>query len=155
MTPLHKTLGPIAAILLGGLAVAACGRVATEAQREEARAFSRLVEPRMATADYASLLPVLEGGRHLDLPFTPPQDAWSARALTYRGRDYLVLVNPAGNRLWKAPDLALEPRWRALYAPRRDPREALRLANAAYYLNPNQVLVLESRLKPQRLLGFL
>jgi hypothetical protein len=51
------------------------------------------------------------------------------------------------------PGEALEAAWRPLFEARRDPRELLTKYEDAYYLKPYQVLVLESRLRPSRLLG--
>jgi hypothetical protein len=51
------------------------------------------------------------------------------------------------------PEEALEPGWRPLFEARRDPRELLKKYMGAYYLKPYQALVLESRLRPSRLIG--
>ena len=76
-----------------------------------------------------------------------------ARAWTYHGRDYLVLANRTADRQWKVPGEALKPGWRPLFEARRDPRELLVKYQDAYYLKPYQVLVLESWLRPSRLIG--
>lgn len=96
---------------------------------------------------------VFARGRPIPLPFEPPASALAARSWTYRGRDYLVLINRAKGVSVKVPAAALEKSWRPLFATRRDPRDLLREYNGAYYLNPYQVMVLESRLRPKRLLG--
>lgn len=93
-----------------------------------------------------SLAPVFAGGRPLRLPFNPPAKGWTARAWSYRGRDYLVLANRTGDRQWKLPEEVLKPRWRPLFEARRDQRELLKAHAGFYYLKPYQVLVLESRL---------
>lgn len=100
-----------------------------------------------------AMAPVFARGRPIPLPFPPPTDGWTARAWTYRGRDYLILANVTGDRQWKAPVAALEPTWRPLFELRRDPRELLKEYKGSHYLRPFQVLVLESRLRPKRLLG--
>ena len=72
---------------------------------------------------------------------------------TYHGHDYLVLANRTKDRQWKVPGEALKPGWRPLFEARRDPRELLTKYQDAYYLKPYQVRVLESRLRPGRLIG--
>lgn len=99
------------------------------------------------------MAPIFARGRSIPLPFDPPTAGWTARAWTYRGRDYLILANRTKDRQWKVPTAALEPTWRPLFELRRDPRELLKKFQDAYYLKPNQVLVLESRLRPRRLFG--
>lgn len=101
-----------------------------------------------------AMAPIFARGRPIRPPFETPGDSWAARAWTYRGRDYLVLANRTRDRYWKVPDAALEPTWRPLFEVRRDPRELLHSSHGAHYLKPYQVLVLESRLRPGRLLGF-
>jgi len=100
-----------------------------------------------------AMAPVFARGRSIPLPFEPPTKGWMARSWTYRGRDYLVLANRTRDRQWKVPAEALKPMWRPLFEARRDPRELLKMHLDAYYLRPYQVLVLESRLRPSRLLG--
>lgn len=99
------------------------------------------------------MAPIFARGRPIPLPFDPPTRGWMARAWTYRGRDYLVLANRTKDRQWRVPEEALKPYWRPLFEARRDPRELLKSHNGSYYLKPYQVLVLESRLRPKRLLG--
>ena len=100
-----------------------------------------------------AMAPIFARGRPIPLPFEPPTKGWMARAWTYHGRDYLVLANRTKDRQWKVPEEALLPAWRPLFEVRRDPRELLKKYQDAYYLKPYQVLVLESRLRPKRLLG--
>lgn len=100
-----------------------------------------------------AMAPIFARGRPLPLPFDPPTAGWMARAWTYRGHDYLVLANRTKDRQWKVPEAALAPGWRPLFEVRRDPRDLLKKHMDAYYLKPYQVLVLESRLRPGRLLG--
>lgn len=100
-----------------------------------------------------AMAPVFARGRAIPLTFEPPTTGWMARAWTYRGREYLVLANRTKDRQWKVPEAVLAPGWRPLFEPRRDPRELLKKYRDAYYLKPYQVLVLESRPKPKRLLG--
>lgn len=100
-----------------------------------------------------AMAPIFARGRAIPLPFPAPADGWAARAWTWRGRDYLVLANRSGNRMWRVPEAALEPGWRPLFEVRRDPKELLFASHGAHYLKPYQVLVLESRLKPARFLG--
>lgn len=93
-----------------------------------------------------AMAPIFARGRAIPLPFEAPVKGLRARAWTYRGRDYLVLVNRTKDRQWKVPDAALEPRWRPLFEAGRDTRELLKKHMDAYYLRPYQVLVLKSRL---------
>ena len=115
--------------------------------------------PALSTAAAGSIVemrdmaPIFGRGRAIPLPFAPPTDGWAARAWTYHGRDYLVLINRTKDRQWKVPDAALARTWRPLFEARREPRELLKSYKDAYYLKPYQVLVLESRLRPRRLLG--
>lgn len=106
-----------------------------------------------AAREMRAMAPVFSKGRPIPLPFEAPASGLRARAWTYRGRDYLVLLNPAKDRQWKVPQEALKPGWRPLFEARRDPRELLKNFQSAFYLRPYQVLVLESRLRPMRLLG--
>lgn len=96
---------------------------------------------------------VFARGRLIPLPFAPPSSALASRSWTYRGRDYLILINRAKSVSVKVPVSAMESTWRPLFSARRDARELLREHQGSYYLNPYQVLVLESRLRPRRLLG--
>jgi len=100
-----------------------------------------------------AMAPIFARGRPIPLPFEPPTKGWLARAWTYRGRDYLVLANRTKDRQWRVPEEALKSYWRPLFETRRDPRELLKSHNGSYYLKPYQVLVLESRIRPKRLLG--
>lgn len=99
------------------------------------------------------MAPIFARGRSIPLPFEPPTDGWSARAWTWRGRDYLVLANATRDRQWKMPAAVLTFSWRPLFERRRDPRELLKEHGGSFYLRPFQVLVLESRLRPRRMLG--
>jgi hypothetical protein len=100
-----------------------------------------------------AMAPIFARGRAIPLPFEAPIHGLRARAWTYHGRDYLLLVNRTKDRQWKVPEEALKPSWRPLFEARRDPRELLKKHQDAYYLKPYQVLVLESRLRPKRLFG--
>lgn len=104
-------------------------------------------------AEMLAMAPIFARGRPIPLPFEPPTKGWVARAWTYHGRDYLVLANRTRDRQWKVPDEALASSWRPLFEARRDPRELLKKHLDSYYLKPYQVLVLESRIRPKRLLG--
>lgn len=107
-----------------------------------------------ATArEMRDLAPVFMRGRPIPLPFPFDPEGLEARAWTYHGRDYVVLVNRTRGRDLLVPAVLLESRWRPLFEPRRDPREALRNVEGEYYLPQYQVLVLESRLRPSRILG--
>lgn len=106
-----------------------------------------------AAREMRAMAPVFARGRPIPLPFEPPAKGWAARAWTYHGRDYLVLVSLTKDRQWRVPEEALKPYWRPLFEARRDPRELLKEHKGSYYLKPYQVLVLESRLRPKRLLG--
>lgn len=113
----------------------------------------RLAAAEGAAREMRAMAPIFARGRPIPLPFEPPTDGWTARAWTYRGRDYLILANITRDRQWKAPKAALAPTWRPLFEARRDPRELMKEYMGAHYLRPYQVLVLESRLRPKRLLG--
>ncbi len=113
----------------------------------------RLAWAEAAAREMRAMAPIFARGHPIPLPFEPPTDGWTARAWTYHGRDYLILANLTRDRQWKAPAAALEPMWRPLFELRRDPRELLKEHKGAYYLKPYQVLVLESRIRPKRLLG--
>lgn len=106
-----------------------------------------------AARELRAMAPIFARGRAIPLPFEPPTDGWTARAWTFRGRDYLILANITRDRQWKVPAAALEPTWRPLFELRRDPRELLKEYKGSHYLRPYQVLVLESRLRPKRFLG--
>lgn len=107
----------------------------------------------LAARELRAMAPIFARGRPTPLPFDPPTKGWMARGWTYRGRDYLVLLNRTNDRQWKVPDEVLRPKWRPLFAPRRDPRDLLKIHQHSYYLRPYQVLVLESAFNPMRLLG--
>lgn len=113
----------------------------------------QLFKAESVARELRALAPVFARGRAIPLPFEPPTDGWMARAWTYRGRDYLIMANRTRDRQWKVPAAALEPAWRPLFESRREPRELLKKHLDAYYLKPYQVLVLESRIRPKRLLG--
>lgn len=106
-----------------------------------------------AASEMLAMAPIFARGRPIPLPFEPPTKGWLARAWTYRGRDYLILANRTKDRQWKVPEEALKPYWRPLFEARRDPRELLKEHKGSHYLKPYQVLVLESRIRPKRLLG--
>lgn len=100
-----------------------------------------------------ALAPVFARGRSIAPPFAAAPGGPAARAWTYRGRDYVVLAaRRAGTDVLFPPEL-LAPEWRPLFENRRDPRELLRRFGASWYLRAHRVLVLESRLRPGRLLG--
>ncbi len=100
-----------------------------------------------------AMAPIFARGRPIVLPFEIDPDGVRGRAWTYRGRDYVVLINRRKGVDMKVPEEMLAPRWRPLFEARRDPRELLRPIDGAYYLRQHQVLVLESRLRPRRLIG--
>jgi hypothetical protein len=100
-----------------------------------------------------AMAPVFARGRPIPQPFPIEPDGLSARAWTYHGRDYVVLANRSAGTDLLVPEALLAPAWRPLFEARRDQREALRSVDGASYLRQHQVLVLESRLRPQRLLG--
>lgn len=91
------------------------------------------------------LAPVFARGKAIALPFEEPAKGLRARAWSYRGHDYLVLVNRTKDRQWKVPEAALGPGWRPLFEGSRDTRELLKKHMDAYYLPPYRVLVLKSR----------
>ncbi len=88
---------------------------------------------------------ILERGKLVHVPFPPDPDGPRARAWRYRGRDYVVVVNPRRGLYQKIPDQLLEPSWRPVFEVRRDPRELLKPLRDGWYLRPYQVMVFESR----------
>lgn len=100
-----------------------------------------------------AMAPVFARGRPIELPFAVEPDGVQGRAWTYRGRDYVLLVNRRKGADVRVPEEMLAPTWRPLFEARRDPRELLRPVEGAYYLRQHRVLVLESRLRAARLLG--
>lgn len=121
--------------------------------KDEALKPEALIFVERVARELRALAPVFAHRRAIALPFEPPTKGWLARAWTYHGRDYLVLANRTKDRQWKVPEEALKSGWRPLFEARRDPRELLTEYGGSYYLKPYQVLVLESRLRPKRLLG--
>jgi hypothetical protein len=108
----------------------------------------------MATAgELRAMAPVFARGRPIAVPFEIDPDGVQARAWTWQGRDYVLLVNRLAGKDARVPDVMLAPTWRPLFAKRRDPRESLREAGGAYYLPQRGVMVLESRLRLRRLFG--
>lgn len=91
------------------------------------------------------LQPVFEQGKTITLPFAPA-DGIEAKAWRYRARDYVVVVNRRQDQTRAFPSALLEPRWRALFEARRDPKDALEPAGTSLRLKPQQVVVLESAL---------
>lgn len=106
-----------------------------------------------AAKEMREMADVFVSGRPIELPFAPEPDGLTARAWTRHGRDYVVLINRHKATMHKIPDVLLTSSWRTLFDVRRDPREALIESDGAYYLPPYAVLVLESRLKADRLLS--
>lgn len=100
-----------------------------------------------------AMAPIFARGRPIPLPFVSDPDGVSALSWTYHGRDYVVLTNRSKGAMLKVPDAMLDPGWRPLFEPRRDVREFLTAHGGQFYLAPYRVLVLESRLRPRRLLG--
>ncbi len=95
-----------------------------------------------AAARLTALRPVIEGGAEAPAPFAVPAGL-EARAWRLRGRLYVALVNDGPAPVPLAPE-ALE-RWRALFEPRADAREALVACDAALCLPPRRALWLEGR----------
>jgi hypothetical protein len=87
--------------------------------------------------------PVLEGGADEPMPFAVPPGV-DARAWSYRGRRYVLLVNASSGG---APldQSALIP-WRALFEVRSDARHVMRPCGAMVCLRPRAALWLEGRL---------
>ncbi len=98
------------------------------------------------TQELKALQPMLEGGRAAILPFPPNPDSVEAKAWTFRGRTYVVILNRKEGVSQRVPDELLEARWRPLFEPRRDPKELLIKVGDGWYLPSQRVLVLESRL---------
>ena len=98
------------------------------------------------TRELKSLQPILEGGAAVPLPFPPNPDSVEARAWRYRGRTYVIVLNRKDDISQRIPEELLNPRWRPLFEPRRDPKDLLPKVGDAWYLPPHRVLVFESRL---------
>jgi len=106
-----------------------------------------------AARELRALAPVFARGREIAPPFAARPAGPAARAWTYRGRDYVVLAARRTGSDVLFPSEMLAAGWRPLFESRRDPRDLLRRFGASYYLRAHQVLVLESRLSPERLFG--
>lgn len=94
-------------------------------------------------AETAAMRPILERGAEAVLPFAAPVGV-EARAWRFRGRLYVLLVNPSELPV-PMPSAPLEP-WRALFEVRSDPRELLSFCPAGHCLDAGRVLWLEGRL---------
>lgn len=94
-------------------------------------------------AETAAMRPVLERGAEVAVPFAAPPGV-EARAWRFRGRLYVVLVNPTTLAV-PMPSAPLEP-WRALFEVRSDARELLSPCPGGHCLDAGRVLWLEGRL---------
>lgn len=90
--------------------------------------------------------PILEGGTVSPLPFPPDPFAVEARSWRYRGRQYVAVLNRQKKVSQRLPAELLKPRWRPLFAPRRDVKDLLQAEKGAWYVRPYQVLVFEGPL---------
>lgn len=99
--------------------------------------------PARALGELQAIRPVLERGVGATVPFAAPPGV-RARAWRRRGRLYVLLVNGAAT---EAPfdGAELEP-FRALFAPRSDPRQALYRCGVRFCLPAGSALWLEGRL---------
>ncbi|MBI5246013.1 MAG: hypothetical protein HY923_02455 [Elusimicrobia bacterium] len=104
---------------------------------EEWQALSRVAR------ETAAMRPILESGAEVGLPFAVPGGVL-ARALRFRGRLYLLLVNNTTSPI-PLPADALRP-WRALFEVRADARELLSACGGGQCLPAGRVLWLEGRL---------
>ena len=95
-----------------------------------------------------SMRPMLEGGAPAPAPFAVPAGV-ELRSWLFRGRRYVLLVNPSGGPL-PLDEASLGP-WRALFAVRSDARELLPPCGMGHCLPPEGVLWLEGRLLPETL----
>ncbi len=95
--------------------------------------------------EMSQMAPIFARGAPEKPPYPPSDDAPVVRAWRYRGRDYAVLTVRRPGKYKKVPEVMLSGRWRALFAPRRDPRDSLLEHEGGWYLGPYEVLVLESR----------
>ena len=94
------------------------------------------------------LRPMLEGGAPAAAPFPVPAGV-ELRAWAFRGRRYVLLVNPSG-AAQPLDERNLRP-WRALFAVRSDARQALPACGPDVCLPSEGVLWLEGRLLPETL----
>jgi hypothetical protein len=93
-----------------------------------------------------TMRPIMQGGLPAPAPFAAT-DGLEIRAWEFRGRRYVLLVNPSGAPLpLKEENLAA---WRALFAVRSDAREILTPCAGRSCLPPGGVLWLEGRLLPE------
>jgi hypothetical protein len=98
--------------------------------------------------EMAAFKPVLVRGKEVPPPFAAGDKNLEARAWRRLGRGYVAILDRDGKAEAAVPAELLAPRWRPLFANRRDVRELLRCEGEACFLRPHQVLVLESRLWP-------
>jgi len=101
-----------------------------------------------------TMAPVFSRGRLISLPFPEPKGGFLARAWTYRGSDYVILINRTPNELWRIPDSVLTNDWRPLFVVKRNQHEILKKRKDVYFLQPYDVLVLKSRLQLNRFFSF-
>ncbi len=106
---------------------------------EESQSVDRVVRALLA------MRPILEGGA--PAPAFAVPGGVEARAWTFRGRRYVLLVNPSADGL-PLDEASLEP-WRALFAVRSDPRYVLSFCGSNRCLPAGGVLWLEGRLSPE------
>jgi hypothetical protein len=96
-----------------------------------------------AARELSAMRAVLERGMTVPPPFPVP-GGLEARAWTYGGRRYVLLVNPSGAG---APlDAGALAPWRALFEVRSDPRQALKRCGSGLCLPAGAALWLEGRL---------
>jgi hypothetical protein len=96
--------------------------------------------------ELSSLRPALEGGVDAPAPFVVPPGV-EARAWSFQGRLYLLLVNTATVASPVDPESLTG--WRALFSVRSDARQALTPCGPGVCLAPQSVLWLEGRLLPR------
>ena len=107
---------------------------------EEWQAVERVI------GELMTMRPIMQGGLPAPAPFVVPAGI-EIRSWVFRGRRYVLLVNPSAARLpVKGENLAP---WRALFGVRSDPRQVLAASGTDCFLPPGGVLWLEGRLLPE------
>jgi len=98
--------------------------------------------PVRALRELQAMRPILEGGLQAAIPFVVPPGV-EARAWSYQGRQYVLLVNPSAEAVHiDAENLA---QWRVLFEVRSDARHVLSPCGSNRCLPGRSVLWLEGR----------
>ncbi|MBI3550388.1 MAG: hypothetical protein HY078_15210 [Elusimicrobia bacterium] len=97
--------------------------------------------------ELSEMVPILRDGAPAKPPFPIAPGGISARAWTYRGRDYVIAANRQ-NKAVKMPLEILDSRWRPLFEVRRYPKELLTKDGDGWLMPPYRVMVFERRALP-------